>query len=293
LLRRGEANGLSGIRWLETDRIKEFEPDVQGTAALFVPHTGIVDYKKVASAYARLVVERGGELRTGCRFRSLVAFEPTLIVSTGAGEEHTRLLINCAGLQSDRVARACGIEPDVQIVPFRGDYYHLAPNAAARANNLIYPVPNPDLPFLGVHLTRMVAGGVEAGPNAVLAFKREGYERLDFSIKDAWETLNYPGFYPMAKRFWKVGVDEMLRAFSAERYARSLNCRLPGITKADLMPGGSGVRAQAIDRSGNLLDDFRIMEKPHMLHVLNAPSPAATASLNIASTIARAALKRF
>jgi L-2-hydroxyglutarate oxidase len=290
LVRRGEANGLAGIRWLEAGAIKEYEPHAQGVAALFVPQTGIVDYRQVAATYAKLFQKRGGELRISSRFLGLTRSGSTLIVATSKGEERTRFLVNCAGLQSDRVARKCGVDPDVRIVPFRGDYYLLSPQAAAKVKNLIYPVPNPQLPFLGVHLTRMIGGGIEAGPNAVLAFKREGYRRTSFSINDTWETISYSGFYPMAKRFWRVGIHEMIRAFSPQLFAQAVSRLLPGITKADLIPGGAGVRAQAVDKSGQLVDDFRMIERPGMLHVLNAPSPAATASLSIAETIAKKVL---
>jgi L-2-hydroxyglutarate oxidase len=293
LLRRGEANGLAGICWLEGEAIRKYEPHARGVAALFVPQTGIVDYKQVAAAYARLFQERGGELKTSSRFLKLTRSGAALVVTTNNGEERTRFLVNCAGLQSDRVARKCGINPGVRIVPFRGDYYLLTAAASAKVKNLIYPVPNPDLPFLGVHLTRMIDGRIEAGPNAVLAFKREGYRRTSFSIGDTWETFSYRGFYPMAKRFWRVGFHEMARAFSPQLFAEAVSRLLPGIKKADLIPGGAGVRAQAVDKSGKLVDDFCMIERPGMLHVLNAPSPAATASLSIADTIAKKVLNTF
>jgi L-2-hydroxyglutarate oxidase LhgO len=219
--------------------------------------------------------------------------EKTLVVQTTGGEIESDYLINCAGLQSDRVARLCGVDPQLQIIPFRGEYYELTTERRHLVRNLIYPVPDPRFPFLGVHFTRMIGGGIEAGPNAVLAFKRAGYKKSSFSLRDTWEIGTYGGFWKMASRYWRTGFGELYRSWSKEAFVAALQRLLPDLRSSDLVPSGAGVRAQAVDRQGALVDDFRIVSAPRMIHVLNAPSPAATASIAIGQAIAAMAKKQF
>lgn len=286
LERRGRANGLAGLERLDAAGVKEREPHVAGIAGLYVPQTGIVDYTEVTNAYAQVVREGGGVVRTGCRVSGVKRQGQDFYLTTSLGPFACRTLINCAGLQSDRLARACGIDPGVQIIPFRGEYYLVAPSRQHLVRNLVYPVPDPTFPFLGVHFTRMIHGGVEAGPNAVLALRREGYGRFSFSLPALFETLTYPGFYHLARRFWRVGAMEYHRSYCKSRFVRDLQKLIPELQRSDVVRGGAGVRAQAVDREGKLLDDFHIITSEGMIHVLNAPSPAATASLSIGSTIA-------
>jgi L-2-hydroxyglutarate oxidase len=293
LERRGRANGLQGLKRLRREELKEHEPAVAGVAGLHVPDTGIVDYTAVTHAFARLVREAGGEVRTGARVLRVDRGQGGLALETPSGPVEARSLINCAGLQSDRVARLCGVEPGVKIVPFRGEYYELARERESLVRNLIYPVPDPRFPFLGVHFTRMIKGGVEAGPNAVLAFRREGYGRTSFSPRDTLELFGYAGFWRMAGRYWRMGLAEMYRSASKRAFARALRGLIPELRDEDVHPSGSGVRAQALGPDGALLDDFRIVEAERMIHVLNAPSPAATASISIGRAIAEMAAKSF
>jgi L-2-hydroxyglutarate oxidase len=293
LERRGRANGLDGIRRLAPAEIREREPHATGIDGLWVPQTGIVDYVGVTEAYARLVRERGGEIRTAARVTRLRRDGAVLVLETAAGPVRCRALINCAGLQSDRVARLCGVAPGLQIVPFRGEYYELVPERRHLVRNLIYPVPDPAFPFLGVHFTRMIAGGVEAGPNAVLALRREGYRKSAISARDVLTYLGYGGFWRMAARHWRMEAGEMYRSCSKRAFVGALQRLLPELRPADVHPGGAGVRAQALEPSGKLVDDFRIVEAERMIHVLNAPSPAATASIAIGETIAAMARKNF
>ncbi len=283
---KGRANGLQGLRRLGLEELREREPSVAGIAGLWVGETGIVDYAQVCGKYAEIIQGQGGEIRlnfkvSGCRqdgaqFRLL----------SPAGEARCRGLVNCAGLQSDLVARLCGVRPGLQIVPFRGEYYELAAARRRLVRNLIYPVPDARFPFLGVHFTRRVGGGVEAGPNAVLAFKRHGYAKTSFSLRDTARMLGYPGFWIMGLKHWRMGLGEFHRSFAKGAFVRALQRLLPEIQAGDLEPGGAGVRAQALDARGRLLDDFCIREAERMVHVLNAPSPAATASLSIGEAIA-------
>lgn len=290
LERRGRANGLAGLRRLRADEIAELEPNAAGVAALHVPETGIVDYPAVARAYGRRVEERGGRVLTGARVSAVRRNGAGLVVETSRGAVACSLLVNCAGLQSDRVACLCGAEPDVRIVPFRGEYYDLAPARRNLVRGLIYPVPDPRFPFLGVHLTRRVDGTVEAGPNAVLALKREGYRWRDVSLRDTAETAAWPGVWRMAARFWRIGAFEVWRSWVKAAFVRDLQRLVPEIRGEDLHRSGSGVRAQALDRGGGLVDDFRIVRSERAIHVLNAPSPGATASLSIGRKIAEMAL---
>ncbi len=293
LQRRGEANGLAGLRRLRPEEIRETEPHATGIAGLLVPQTGIVDYVKVTEAYAEEVRRGGGEVLLGVCVHRIVREGGGMVLQTGAGEVRCRHLVNCAGLQSDRVARMAGAEPGVRIVPFRGEYYELVPERRNLVRNLIYPVPDPEFPFLGVHFTRKVEGGVEAGPNAVLAFKREGYTRWSFSPRDLLDAISYGGFWRMAGGYWKMGFGELWRSWNKGAFVRALQALVPEIRAADLVPGGAGVRAQALDPDGKLVDDFRIVQAERQVHVLNAPSPAATASLSIGDAIAELALKSF
>jgi L-2-hydroxyglutarate oxidase len=286
LERRGRANGLVGLKRLKGGEIRDIEPHASGIEALWVSETGIVDFVEVTHQFARIVMERGGEVLLGHRVVAVNERSGELIIETTKGEFRARGLINCAGLQSDRVARMCGMVPTTKIVPFRGEYYELVPEKSYFLNGLIYPVPDPRLPFLGVHFTRTIHGVREAGPNAVLALKREGYSKGSFSLRDSAETFFYVGFWRLAVRYWRTGLDELYRSFSKAAFVRALRKLMPEITPADLVPGASGVRAQALGRDGSLIDDFVIMEGPKMVHVLNAPSPAATASISIGETIA-------
>jgi L-2-hydroxyglutarate oxidase len=293
LYRRGVANGLQALKRLEAAELKEYEPAVAGVAGLHVSETGIVDYTAVTHAFARLVTEADGEVRTGARVIAVRRQGGSLVVETTSGAVEARALINCAGLQSDRVAKVCGVEPGVKIIPFRGEYYEIVKERHGLVRNLIYPVPDPRFPFLGVHFTRMIHGGIEAGPNAVLAFRREGYARTSFSAKDSLEMLGYPGFWRMAGKYWRMGMEEMYRSASKKAFVKALQGLIPELREADVHPSGAGVRAQALDPGGSLLDDFRIVEAERMIHVLNAPSPAATASISVGRTIAGMAAKSF
>jgi L-2-hydroxyglutarate oxidase LhgO len=291
LERRGRANGLSRARRISTEELREQEPHAAGVAALLVPETGIVDYKEVARAYAREIVRRGGEIRMGAQAIGIRRSDDRVVVESTAGELEGRVLVACAGLASDRIARMAGMTIDVSIVPFRGEYWMLAPERAHLVRNLIYPVPDPAFPFLGVHFTRRVHGSVEAGPNAVLALAREGYTRTSFDARDALEIARWPGFWKMAAKHWRAGMAEQWRSISRRAFARACAALVPAVTADDLTPGGSGVRAQALKRDGSLVDDFAIAEAERMVHVLNAPSPAATASLAIGEEISARALR--
>lgn len=283
---RGRANGVT-LRRLEGSELKEYEPEVAGIGGLWVEETGVVSYPEVVSAMARRLQRSGGEIRTEHPVIGIKRDGPTIVVETRRGTLRAARVVNCAGLQCDRVARLAGVEPGVRIVPFRGEYYTLRPERAALVRGLIYPVPNPALPFLGVHFTRGIDDVVEAGPNAVLALRREGYSWSDVSLRDMADWATFPGFWRMARAQWRNGLDEIHRSLSRARFLRSLQGLLPALTDSDIRPGGSGVRAQAVDRSGRLLDDFHLQVVPGMVHVLNAPSPAATASLAIGETVAK------
>ncbi len=293
LQRRGVANGLEGIRRLSGQELKEYEPHVAGIAGLHVPQTGIVDYKLVARKYAELIERNGGAILVRSRLHGVQKRGGELILQTTLGDMPCKHLINCGGLQADRVARMCGIDPGVQIVPFRGEYYALIPERRGLVKNLIYPVPDPRFPFLGVHFTRTVHGEIEAGPNAVLALRREGYSRWNVSPRDLWEMLRFGGFWRMAGKHWRTGLSELYLSFSKRAFYRSLTRLIPELQISDIHPFGSGVRAQAMERSGALVDDFRFVEAERMIHVLNAPSPAATASLSIGRTIAEMAARQW
>ena len=286
LRRRGEANGLTGLRLVDPEELHDIEPHARGLRALVVPSTAITDYAAVCLKYAELIRLQSGTILTSTAVTGLrrpLANE--VAVETTGSAFSTNYLINCAGLFSDRICRMAGEKSDVIIVPFRGEYYDLIPERSSLVQALIYPVPDPQFPFLGVHFTRRVNGTVDAGPNAVLAFRREGYQRTDFSLHDLASSLAFPGFWRMAAKHRRSGMDEFRRSFSKPAFVRALQRLLPEIREEDLIPGKSGVRAQALKRDGILVDDFYFVASEKMLHVLNVPSPAATASLPIARTV--------
>jgi L-2-hydroxyglutarate oxidase len=293
LHRRGTANGLQGMKWLTPEEMREYEPNVSGIRGLWVSETGIVDYKAVSRVYSKMLQSRGCELRTATRVIGCVRDDGELRIQTISGEIRSKALVNCGGLQSDRIARLCGLDPGVHIVPFRGEYYELKRERQSLVRNLIYPVPDPRFPFLGVHFTRMIGGGVEAGPNAVLAFKREGYRKSDVSARDIADLVGYGGFWKMSRRHWKMGMAEFWRSYNKTAFVTALQRLIPALKQEDVIPGGSGVRAQAVDVNGGLLDDFHVVHAPGMIHVLNAPSPAATSSLRIGREIASMAIEQF
>ena len=287
LHRRGVVNGVpGGVTLIGPEQLREIEPHAAGIKALHVPATGIVDFGAVARRYADVLRERGGEIRTHSFVHGVHRDGPGWIVETDGGPVSAGLVINCGGLHSDRIARRSGCRPAVRIVPFRGDYYRLLASSERLVTGLIYPVPDPAFPFLGVHFTRMIRGGVEAGPNAVLSLKREGYGRTDFSARDAFGTFSFPGFWRLARKHWRTGAGEAYRSFSKRAFVRALKRLIPALGEDDLEPGGSGVRAQAVDLQGSLVDDFSIQALDGIFHVLNAPSPAATASIPIGEAIA-------
>jgi L-2-hydroxyglutarate oxidase len=286
LEKRGAANGLEGLRWLDRDEMREIEPHVGGVAALRVPQEGIVDYMAVCDTLAAKLSERGARVVTGACVKRLRQLGATWMAETTAGDFEADFLINCAGLHCDRVAQLAGERRDMRIVPFRGEYYKLRPERQHLVRNLIYPVPDPRFPFLGVHFTRLIHGGVEAGPNAVLAFAREGYRKTDFNARDLADALTYAGFWRFLRHYPSMCWYELRRSFSRQLFCRSLQRLVPEIQPADLDTGGSGVRAQAIAPEGELVQDFRFIVRPNALHVLNAPSPAATAALAIGAEIA-------
>jgi L-2-hydroxyglutarate oxidase len=286
---RGRANGVT-VQLLSPEEIREREPEVRGLAGLWVEETGIVNYSLVAVHIARRLEKLGGEIRLRHRVHAIRHENGTRIVETTSGVVRSSLLINCAGLQCDRIARLAGVDPGVRIVPFRGEYYTLKPERAGLVRGLIYPVPDPAMPFLGVHFTRSIDDVVEAGPNAVLALKREGYAWSDFSFGDVADMATFPGFWKMTRAQWRTGMSEMRRSLSRKRFLESLVSLLPALTDADIESGGSGVRAQAVSSDGRLVDDFLIQNLPGMVNVLNAPSPAATASLAIGREISERVL---
>lgn len=290
---RGKANGLKGLKRLRQEELKEYEPHVKGVAGLYVSETGIVDYKQVTEAYGDMIIRYGGEVRNNCKFTELRRENGNHILLTNKNEIKAKILVNCAGLYSDKVAKKCGVKPNLMIIPFRGEYYNIVKDREFLIKNLVYPVPDTKFPFLGVHFTRMINGGVEAGPNAVLAFKREGYKQTDFSISELLNMGIYSGFWRMARKHYRMGFNEFRRSFSKNLFLAALQKLVPDIMYEDIYRAGAGVRAQALEPSGKLVDDFRIIENEKMVHVLNAPSPAATASLSIGKTIAEIVSSKF
>jgi (S)-2-hydroxyglutarate dehydrogenase len=285
LFQRGLDHRLTVAR-LSPEQVQETEPHVRCLAGINVRSTGIVNYREVSAKYVELIKLNGGTVRTGTRVDRLRTVNGTQVIETPHGDFEAGFIINCAGLFSDRVARYSGVDPAAKIVPFRGEYYKLVPERRHLVKSLIYPVPNLDFPFLGVHFTRMIDDSVHAGPNAVLAFKREGYSRTDINCADLFETLAFPGFWNLARRYYRDGIREMLRSVSKRAFVKSLQQLVPEITEDDLVPTHSGVRAQALMPDGKLVDDFMIVKGKNSIHVCNAPSPAATASLEIGRFVA-------
>ncbi|NQW17776.1 MAG: L-2-hydroxyglutarate oxidase [Chloroflexi bacterium] len=290
---RGTANGVPDLQLVEADKLKEIEPHVVAKRALWAPHTGIVNYKDVSRVYLNRIEDTGGTIHLNSSVRSIERNNGITVIHTSSGDYEATNVVNCAGLHSDRIASMMGANPGVKIVPFRGEYYTLKKESERLVKGLIYPVPDPDLPFLGVHFTHNIKGYVEAGPNAVLATAREGYRKRDFSPKDFTETMTYKGFWKMAAQQWKTGFMEMNRSLRKSIFVRDLQKMIPEIQSSDLGDGGSGVRAQAVDASGRLLDDFVIEQTEHSVHVLNAPSPGATSSLVIGRHITELADQAF
>jgi len=293
LYRRGVANGLTGIRYLEPQEIRELEPHCAGVRGLHVPQTGIVDYAAVAAKYAEKIGAAGGVIMLGEQVQTIRRCGDRVEIASAAQTLRAKFLVTCAGLHSDRLARQSRPDLPLRIIPFRGEYYLLKPEAHRLVRNLIYPVPDPAFPFLGVHFTRMIGGGIECGPNAVFAFAREGYRKLDFNLADTLEAFAWPGFRSVARKYWRAGFGEFRRSLSKSAFVSALQKLIPEIREHHLEPGGAGIRAQACTRDGFLVDDFQIVEDGNIVHVCNAPSPAATSSLAIGKTIAAGLLARF
>lgn len=291
LYERGLQNGLSQIKYIPQAQIAEYEPNLRGVKAIHVPYTGIIDYTEVCEVLVNQIQLMGGRLFLNNKVVDIDVRHDATTIITNNNTFTTDMLVNCAGLFCDKIAELAGEKTDTRIIPFRGEYYMLRPEKRKLVKNLIYPVPDPNFPFLGVHFTRMIYGDVEAGPNAVFAFKREGYHKSDVDLVELAESLAWPGFRKVAAKYWKTGMGEFYRSFSKAAFTKALQRLIPDITEDDLMPAEAGVRAQACDRTGGLLDDFKIIEKPNAIHVLNAPSPAATSSLSIGHTIASIILK--
>ena len=293
LYKRGLENGISDVRIVDSQELKDLEPHATGIKAIHVPSTGIINYTSVVDELAKQIIKRGGEIITKATVKGFVRKAGECIVNTQTYDYHTRLVINCAGLYSDKIAQLSGENSSISIIPFRGEYYVLKSESRHLVNSLIYPVPDPRFPFLGVHFTRRIDGSIEAGPNAVLATAREGYRRRDFSFQETWELLTNPGFWKIGRNYWKTGMGEYIRSLFKPLFVKALQNLVPAIQGSDLVPGGSGVRAQAMDRTGKLLDDFCIVQSERFIHVLNAPSPAATASFAIGSKIAAQAFQKI
>ena len=293
LYERGTANGVPDLEIVGPERLKEIEPHTAGVRALWAPHTGIVDFTKVAAAFANKFHQAGGDIFTGAAVKKITRSTGSVALETTKGTLQAKYLINCAGLYADKVASMTGENVGVRIIPFRGEYYTLRQESHHLVSGLIYPVPDPQFPFLGVHFTRNIKGHVEAGPNAVMALRREGYRKRDFSLGDSLGNLAYPGVWKMALKYWKIGMGEVYRSYSRRVFLRDLQRLLPEIQNSDLASGGSGVRAQAVARDGSLLDDFSIIQSGDAIHVLNAPSPGATSSLAIGEHIAGLAIENF
>ena len=285
LFKRGLENNLS-VTKLSPAEVREIEPHVNCLGGIRVPTAGIVNYKKVCQKYGELIQLQGGEIRLNTQVTNIIKTNQGYTLETNQAPINTKFMINCAGLQSDRVARLGGVNPEAKIVPFRGEYYELKPEKRYLVKNLIYPVPNPDFPFLGVHFTRMIDGSIHAGPNAVLSLKREGYGKTDFDFKDFTDVITYPGFWKLAAKHTDEGIQEVIRSFSKAAFVRSLQQLIPEVTADDIIPNPAGIRAQALKNNGQLVEDFLIIEDDKAMHVCNAPSPAATASLEIGQAIA-------
>lgn len=290
---RGLANGIENIKLIDKARLDEIEPYTAGIKAIHVPVTGIVDFKGVCVKLKELVESENGEVLFNQEVKDVAHVDHQLVIRAGHNEYKTKYLINCAGLQCDRVAKISGYQPPIKIVPFRGEYYELTPESEHLVNGLIYPLPNPEFPFLGVHFTRMVLGGVECGPNAVFAFKREGYDKTSFDFNDTLDSFNYPGFWKLVSRHWRMGLNEMYRSFSKQAFLHGLQQLIPSISDEGIKPSPSGVRAMALDPNGEIVDDFFFVKGKNEIHVLNAPSPAATAGLSLGDAIVNTAIQQF
>lgn len=282
----GQKNGLDGLRILEREEALEIEPHINIHKAIKVPQTGIIHYADVAAALRSKLEEHQVDFFFAAPLTSVSGDNDTMVLQAGNREVRTKNLINCAGLYSDKVAKMCGVDPGCLIIPFRGEYYEIIPQRQYLVNHLVYPVPNPDFPFLGVHFTRMIKGGIEAGPNAVFAFKREGYSKWHVDWSELTESITYPGFRKIAGKYWQTGLGEIWRSYNKSAFVNALQKLLPEIKSKDLKTGGAGVRAQALKPDGSLVDDFLIREEKNMVHVINAPSPAATSCLSIGETVA-------
>ncbi len=293
LMERGRDNGMTDIERLDAEGVREREPHSAGIAGLYVPYTGIVDYIKIVEKYAEIIRGKSANIILNARVAAISRGNGSITLSTLKGDFQASHIINCAGLNTDRVARMAGLKPKLQIIPFRGEYYTIKPEKRELVKNLIYPVPDPRFPFLGVHFTRRIDGQVEAGPNAVLALGRKAYKKTSFSFLEMANMAAYSGFWKMAKKYWKTGLDEYFRSWSKPAFVKELRKLLPDLKEDDIVEGGSGIRAQALEPDGSLVDDFRIVESEDMIHVLNAPSPAATASITIGEYIAKLAEKNF
>lgn len=291
---RGQANGLTQIKTLVKEELVEYEPHVKGIKGIYVPYSGIVDYKKISHKISEIFTQKySGIVYTNQKVQNIEFRNEGAVIQTQNKEYSAKVVVNTAGLYSDKIANFSIKRSDLQIIPFRGEYYTLKPEKEYLVNNLIYPVPDPDFPFLGVHFTRMINGGVEAGPNAVFAFKKEGYKKSDFSLSELWDSISWPGFQKVMWKYTAMGLSEYYRSFNKSAFTKALQKLVPEIQKDDLVVGSSGVRAQACDRNGKLIDDFHISETKNAINVLNAPSPAATASLSIGETIAERIVLRF
>ncbi|MFB2768152.1 L-2-hydroxyglutarate oxidase [Pelatocladus sp. BLCC-F211] len=284
LYKRGLDNGIK-VKRITPEEVKEFEPHVTSVGGIYVYSTGIANYKQVCLKYAEIISQQGGELRLNTKVEKIVPSGNRQVLETNNGTFETRYVINCAGLHSDRIAKLGKVDPKAKIVPFRGEYYELVPEKRSLVKGLIYPVPNPDFPFLGVHFTRMIDGSVHAGPNAVLSLKREGYKKTDFDLRDFAEVMTYPGFWKLAAKHADEGIKEIIRSFSKAAFTKSLQKLIPEVQSEDLIPTHAGVRAQALMNDGKLVDDFLIIHGQNTAHVCNAPSPAATSSIEIGKAI--------
>jgi L-2-hydroxyglutarate oxidase len=293
ILDRGRQNGLQNLKLLQAGELKEYEPHVAGIGGIHVPQTGIVDYRTVAGKYAEVFQEKQGVIRLGEKVLDIQLNHDHTGVVTQKTTYRGKLVVNCAGLYSDKIASLTQQKVDFRIIPFRGEFFKLRKEKEYLVKTLIYPVPDPNFPFLGVHFTTMVGGGVECGPNAVLAFRREGYKKSDINVRELGETLTWPGFRKVVSKYWRTGLGEMYRSYSKPAFTKALQKLIPEIRANDLIDGGAGVRAQACDRHGGLLDDFLILQGKQVINVCNAPSPAATSSLAIGGTVAALAMDRF